>query len=90
MNQEYTEAIATFSSSMSMATRLQCIAFSILRPTGEVANAAGDAFGPAAVVRGQEGDWTDTSLTLRGGPKDGSGNFVRLPDEMLIGAESAT
>ncbi|MBP2437154.1 LamG-like jellyroll fold domain-containing protein [Microbacterium amylolyticum] len=56
----------------------------------EVANAAGDAFGPAAVVRGQEGDWTDTSLTLRGGPKDGSGNFVRLPDEMLIGAESAT
>ncbi|MFW7415608.1 LamG-like jellyroll fold domain-containing protein [Demequina sp. SO4-18] len=52
--------------------------------------AAGSAFGDATVERGQDSDWTGTSLTLRGGSKTGSGDYVRLPDDMLTSAESAT
>ena len=56
-----------------------------------VANLAPDsAFGPATVVNGLDSDWTGTALTLRGGAKGGSGDWVELPDNLLVGAESAT
>lgn len=51
-------------------------------------SAQGDA-GPAEVVGGSH--WTGDSLELTGGAKtDQSANWVRLPDDLLAGAGSAT
>src|SRR5699024_3465772 len=52
--------------------------------------ATDSAFGPAIVHEPSDADWTGTSLTLRGGPKDAGGNWVELPDDLLTGQESAT
>ena len=56
-----------------------------------VPNTAPDAALGAATVRNvQAADWTGSSLTLRGGAKTSTGNWVELPDNILSGAESAT
>lgn len=52
--------------------------------------AAGSAFGPATVRNVQASDWTGSSLTLRGGAKTSTGNWVELPDDLLAGDQSAT
>ncbi len=57
----------------------------------EVPNTAPDAVLGAATVRNvQPADWTGTSLTLRGGAKTSTGNWVELPDDILSGKQSAT
>ncbi|WP_137845851.1 LamG-like jellyroll fold domain-containing protein [Microbacterium sp. 2FI] len=57
----------------------------------EVPNGAiGSDFGPATVRNLQASDWTGSALTLRGGAKTSTGNWVELPDGLLAGAESAT
>ena len=53
--------------------------------TNDVAGA-----GAATVRNVQASDWTDAGLTLRGGAKGSSGNWVELPDDLLSGAQSAT
>ena len=50
----------------------------------------GSPFGPATVRNVQASDWTGTSLTLRGGAKTSTGNWVELPDGLLSGRQSAT
>ncbi|MCW3493422.1 family 43 glycosylhydrolase [Microbacterium sp. SSM24] len=56
-----------------------------------VANSApGSAFGAATVRNVQAADWTGSSLTLRGGAKTSTGNWVELPDDLLAGKQSAT
>ncbi|WP_164861503.1 family 43 glycosylhydrolase [Microbacterium sp. CPCC 204701] len=55
-----------------------------------VNTATGSAFGPATVRNVQATDWTGSSLTLRGGAKTSTGNWVELPDALLAGRESAT
>lgn len=52
--------------------------------------AVGSTFGAATVRNVQASDWTGSSLTLRGGAKTSTGNWVELPDDLLTGAESAT
>ncbi|SHJ05836.1 Beta-xylosidase, GH43 family [Tessaracoccus bendigoensis DSM 12906] len=52
--------------------------------------ADGSSFGPATVQNLQAGDWTGTSLRLRGGAKTSTGDWVELPDDLLVGATSAT
>lgn len=52
--------------------------------------AAGSTFGAATVRNVQASDWTGSSLTLRGGAKTSTGNWVELPDNLLSGEESAT
>lgn len=51
---------------------------------------AGSSLGAATVRNVQAGDWTGSSLTLRGGAKTSTGNWVELPDNLLTGKESAT
>lgn len=56
-----------------------------------VANTApGSALGPATVRNLAASDWTGTALTLRGGAKTSTGNWVELPDGILTGSPSAT
>ncbi|MDQ0574111.1 LamG-like jellyroll fold domain-containing protein [Agromyces albus] len=55
-----------------------------------VANTAGGSLGPATVVNGSDALWTGSSLVLAGGAKGGAGDWVRLPDSLLAGEESAT
>ncbi|WP_127473168.1 family 43 glycosylhydrolase [Microbacterium sulfonylureivorans] len=58
---------------------------------GEVPNgASGSGLGPATIRNLQPSDWTGSALTLRGGAKTSTGNWVELPDDLLAGAESAT
>ena len=45
---------------------------------------------PAVVQNPQDEAWTGTSLRLTGGEKDGDGTWVRLPDDLLTDASSAT
>lgn len=52
--------------------------------------APGATIGDAIVRNVQAADWTGSSLTLRGGAKTSTGNWVELPDDLLTGAESAT
>jgi hypothetical protein len=52
--------------------------------------ADGSAFGPATVQNLQASDWTGSALTLRGGAKTSTGNWVELPDGLLVGQQSAT
>ncbi|MCH6231174.1 family 43 glycosylhydrolase [Microbacterium sp. CFH 31415] len=52
--------------------------------------AADSAFGAATVRNLQAADWTGSSLTMRGGSKTSTGNWVELPDDILAGAQSAT
>jgi len=52
--------------------------------------AAGSEFGAATVRNVQASDWTGSSLTLRGGAKTSTGDWVELPDGLLAGQESAT
>jgi GH43 family beta-xylosidase len=52
--------------------------------------ATGSSLGAATVRNVQASDWTGSSLTLRGGAKTSSGNWVELPDDLLSGATSAT
>ncbi|MGX9347146.1 family 43 glycosylhydrolase [Microbacterium sp. KNMS] len=57
----------------------------------EVSNTApGSPFGAAIVRNVQDADWAGDALTLRGGAKDGPGNWVELPDDLLKGETSAT
>lgn len=56
----------------------------------EVPNTAPTDLGPATVRNVRDTDWTGTSLTMRGGAKTSSGNWVELPDDLLTGATSAT
>ena len=44
----------------------------------------------ATVQNADDAQWTGTSLELTGGPKNGGGNWVRLPDDLLASADSAT
>ncbi|MDR7187108.1 GH43 family beta-xylosidase [Microbacterium trichothecenolyticum] len=53
-------------------------------------SADGAALGVATVRNLQASDWTGSSLTLRGGAKTSTGNWVELPDGILTGTESAT
>lgn len=56
-----------------------------------VANTAPDAALGAATVRNvQASDWTGSQLTLRGGAKTSTGNWVELPQGILAGKTSAT
>ena len=56
-----------------------------------VANTAGTAVGAATVVNGSDALWTGSSLTLTGGAKTStSADWVRLPDGVLAGEDSAT
>ena len=48
------------------------------------------AFGPATVRNIEASDWTGSSLTMRGGAKTSTGNWIELPDGILAGQESAT
>lgn len=52
--------------------------------------AAGSSFGAASVRNVQTADWTSSGLTLRGGAKTSTGNWVELPDDILAGDRSAT
>ena len=45
---------------------------------------------PATVQNADDDQWTGTSLRLTGGSKNGDGNWVRLPDDLLSEANSAT
>ncbi|MFC4555779.1 family 43 glycosylhydrolase [Georgenia faecalis] len=53
-------------------------------------SAPGAELGAATVRNVQAADWTGTSLTMRGGAKTSTGNWVELPDDILAGATSAT
>ncbi len=53
-------------------------------------SADGSALGAATVRNVQAADWTGSSLTLRGGAKTSTGNWVELPDDILTGKQSAT
>ncbi|MET2010676.1 family 43 glycosylhydrolase [Microbacterium chocolatum] len=56
-----------------------------------VPNVAGGSGVGAATVRNlQPSDWTGSALTLRGGAKTSTGNWVELPDDLLAAATSAT
>ncbi|MFK4762705.1 LamG-like jellyroll fold domain-containing protein [Microbacterium sp. ZW T5_45] len=56
-----------------------------------VANTAGTALGSATVVNGTDALWTGDSLTLTGGAKTSTtADWVRLPDGLLAGEDSAT
>ena len=55
-----------------------------------VPNTAGSSVGAATVVNGTDAHWTGSSLVLTGGAKGGAGDWVRLPDSLLAGEESAT
>lgn len=58
---------------------------------GSVPNTVADSeLGAATVHNVLDADWTGTSLTMRGGAKTSSGNWVELPEDLLAGAESAT
>ncbi|QIG39630.1 family 43 glycosylhydrolase [Microbacterium sp. 4R-513] len=52
--------------------------------------AAGSSLGAATVQNLQASDWTGSQLTLRGGAKTSTGNWVRLPNDILKGKTSAT
>jgi hypothetical protein len=52
--------------------------------------AEGSPFGSATVQNLQAADWTGDALTLRGGAKTSTGNWVELPDGLLAGKQSAT
>lgn len=56
-----------------------------------VPNTAPDAALGAATIRNvQASDWTGSSLTMRGGAKTSTGNWVELPAGILAGQASAT
>lgn len=56
-----------------------------------VANSApGATLGPATVRNLQAADWTGSALTMRGGAKTSTGNWVELPQNILSGKTSAT
>lgn len=56
-----------------------------------VANSvAGSVLGAATIRNGQAADATAGGLTLRGGAKTSTGNWVELPDDLLAGERSAT
>ena len=52
--------------------------------------APGSSLGAATVRNVQAADWTGSSLTLRGGAKTSTGNWVELPQSILSGKTSAT
>ncbi|WP_250443050.1 family 43 glycosylhydrolase [Actinotalea sp. C106] len=52
--------------------------------------APGSALGEATVRNVQDADWTGTALTLRGGAKTSTGNWVELPEDLLADAPAAT
>jgi GH43 family beta-xylosidase len=52
--------------------------------------APGATLGAATVQNLQASDWTGSALTLRGGAKTSTGNWVRLPNNILTGKTSAT
>ncbi|GAB2558408.1 LamG-like jellyroll fold domain-containing protein [Leucobacter ruminantium] len=54
-----------------------------------VPNKGGNA-GPARVQNHSDAQWTGDSLVLTGGAKGGPGNWVRLPNDLLTGADAAT
>lgn len=54
----------------------------------DVADAGGGA--PATVLHADDSQWTGSSLELTGGSKNSDGNWVRLPDDLLASADSAT
>src|SRR5690349_7371522 len=56
-----------------------------------VANSAGSGAGPATVVNGTDALWTGSSLAFTGGAKTSTtADWVRLPDGILAGENSAT
>lgn len=55
-----------------------------------VDNTADSAVGDATVVNGTDAHWTGESLVLSGGAKTSSADWVRLPDGILAGSDSAT
>ena len=55
-----------------------------------VPNTAPTDVGPAVVRNVQDTDWTGSAMTMRGGSKTSTGNWVELPDDLLAGQESAT
>ncbi len=52
--------------------------------------APGATLGAATVRNVQAADWTGSALTLRGGAKTSTGNWVELPDNVLTGKPAAT
>ncbi|MFF0911176.1 family 43 glycosylhydrolase [Microbacterium enclense] len=67
-------------------------AYAFTQTTGTTVpnTATGSSFGPATVRNVQSTDWTGTGLTLRGGAKTSTGNWVELPDGLLAGERSAS
>lgn len=57
-----------------------------------VPNTAGASspLGPATVVNGSDALWTGSSLRFTGGAKTSTADWVRLPDGLLSGEQSAT
>lgn len=55
-----------------------------------VPNTAPTDVGPAVVRNVRDTDWTGSAMTMRGGSKTSTGNWVELPDDLLAGQESAT
>ncbi|WP_394554829.1 LamG-like jellyroll fold domain-containing protein [Agromyces sp. MMS24-JH15] len=57
-----------------------------------VANSAGgsSSVGSATVVNGTDALWTGSSLKFTGGAKTSTADWVRLPDNLLAGKQSAT
>jgi GH43 family beta-xylosidase len=52
--------------------------------------AAGSTLGAALVQNPSDSLWADNALTLSGGAKNSTGDWVRLPNELLTGKTSAT
>ncbi|MBB3157843.1 GH43 family beta-xylosidase [Microbacterium proteolyticum] len=67
-------------------------AYDFRQPSGATVpnTAMGSSFGPATVRNVQSADWTASGLTMRGGAKTSTGNWVELPDDILAGDRSAT
>lgn len=52
--------------------------------------ATGSSFGAASVENANDTQWADGGLTFTGGAKGSAGNWVRLPQNLLVGEQAAT
>lgn len=64
--------------------------YSFTQRSGAVVENDGGNSGPAIVQNQKDEQWTGDSLRLTGGEKGGPGNWVRLPNSLLSGADAAT
>ena len=64
--------------------------YAFTQTTGATVPNVGGNAGPARVQNQDDAQWTGHSLQLTGGVKGGPGNWVRLPNDLLTGADAAT